>query len=210
MLLTTTWHPKLLRTVYDYFLPRTRKSYHSSYRYCAILSFQVYCSALSSRSDSSDRCDTLFPASHNGSNYYRNAKHLYSVKDENLMPLLLEEKDAFYDIINALYSNAALTPAERPGLEPNTENYKVDRILNICKIKRSKGTARTEYLTTRIANVFLIITILIPKILNYYPITTICRRILLLVAKRVKLRQLLLPPLPYCYPAEADLYYRPL
>ncbi|RCI08212.1 hypothetical protein L249_6363, partial [Ophiocordyceps polyrhachis-furcata BCC 54312] len=64
--------------------------------------------ALIGRSDSSDRCDTLFPASHNGSNYYRNAKHLYSVKDENPMPPLLEEKDAFYDIINALCSNAAL------------------------------------------------------------------------------------------------------
>ncbi|RCI15951.1 hypothetical protein L249_1950 [Ophiocordyceps polyrhachis-furcata BCC 54312] len=38
------------------------------------------------------------------------------------------------------------TPAERLGLEPNTENYKVDRILNIRKIKRSKGIARTEYL----------------------------------------------------------------
>ncbi|RCI14827.1 hypothetical protein L249_6531 [Ophiocordyceps polyrhachis-furcata BCC 54312] len=129
------------------------------------------------RLDSLDRYDTLFPASHNGSNYYRNVKYLYSVKDENRMPLLLEEKDAFYNITNALYSNAALiryipsafniladllsrlllkaapekAPAERLGLEPNTENYKVDRILNIRKIKRGKGIARTEYLIEKIA-----------------------------------------------------------
>ncbi|RCI13205.1 hypothetical protein L249_1177 [Ophiocordyceps polyrhachis-furcata BCC 54312] len=81
--------------------------------HCVILSFQAHCSASSSRSDSSDRCDTLFPASPNGLNYCRNVKHLCSVKDENRMPpspiiLTQEEKDSFYDITNALYSNATL------------------------------------------------------------------------------------------------------
>ncbi|RCI08883.1 hypothetical protein L249_5081, partial [Ophiocordyceps polyrhachis-furcata BCC 54312] len=121
---------RLPRTVYDYFLPRTRKSYYSSYR---------------------------------------------------------EEKDAFYDITNALCSNAALTPAERLGLEPNTENYKVDRILNIRKIKRSKG---------------IIITIPTLKTLIHYLITTICP---LPIARRIKLRQLPLPYLPYCRLAKANL-----
>ncbi|RCI13295.1 hypothetical protein L249_0803 [Ophiocordyceps polyrhachis-furcata BCC 54312] len=92
-----------------------------------------------------------------------------------------------------LKTKRILAPAERLGLEPNTENYKVDWILNIRKIKRGKGIARTEYLT---------ITIPTPKILIYYPITIICP---LPVARRVKLRQLPLPYLPYCCLAEADL-----
>ncbi|RCI13296.1 hypothetical protein L249_0802, partial [Ophiocordyceps polyrhachis-furcata BCC 54312] len=95
--------PKLLpRTVYDYFLLRTRKSYYSSYRLMHNVSSTIFFALIKImqpdistifRLDSLDRCDTLFPASHNGSNYCRNAKHLYSVKDENPMPPLLVQRE---------------------------------------------------------------------------------------------------------------------
>ncbi|RCI15019.1 hypothetical protein L249_7068 [Ophiocordyceps polyrhachis-furcata BCC 54312] len=56
----------------------------------------------------------------------------------------------------------------------------------------------------------IITTIPTLKTLNYYLISIIYYRILLLVARRANPRQYLRLPLPYCYLAKADLLCRPL
>ncbi|RCI14376.1 hypothetical protein L249_6025 [Ophiocordyceps polyrhachis-furcata BCC 54312] len=53
-----------------------------------------------------------------------------------------------------------------------------------------------------------ITTTLTPKTLHYYLISIICLLIPPLVARRANPRQYLRPPLPYCYPAKADLHCR--
>ncbi|RCI13201.1 hypothetical protein L249_1179 [Ophiocordyceps polyrhachis-furcata BCC 54312] len=58
----------------------------------------------------------------------------------------LDKSLNIHPVVSIIQLRPAEAPAKRLGPEPDTDNYKVDRILNIRKIKRGKGLARTEYL----------------------------------------------------------------